>query len=101
MRRKPRHITVRAGHFEFVKLNAKKVDWRYAYHLILTLSWSQFAAFLFCAYLVINLVFAALYLLGPNSVAEMSPGSFSDAFFFNVETFAAICYVSLHPVLLY
>src|SRR5260221_12816602 len=101
MRRKPRHITVRAGHFEFVKLNAKKFDWRDAYHLILTLSWPQFAAFLFCPYLVINLVFAALYLLGPNSDAEMSPGSFSDAFFFSVETLATVDYGHMYPLSFY
>ena len=101
MRRKPRHITVRAGHFEFVKLNAKKFDWRDAYHLILTLSWSQFAAFLFCVYVVINFLFAVLYLLGPNSIAEMAPGSFSDAFFFSVETLAPVGYGHMYPASFY
>jgi inward rectifier potassium channel len=101
MKRKQRHITVRAGHFEFVKLNAKKFDWRDAYHLILTLSWPGFAAFVFCAYLVINIVFAVLYLLGPQSIVEMSPGSFSDAFFFSVETLATVGYGHMYPVSLY
>jgi inward rectifier potassium channel len=101
MRRKPRHITVRAGHFEFVKINAKKFDWRDAYHLILTLSWSQFAAFLFCVYVVINFLFAVLYLLGPNSIAEMAPGSFSDAFFFSVETLATVGYGHMYPASFY
>ena len=56
MRRKPRHIRVRSGQFEFVKLNAKKFDWRDTYHLILTLSWPGFAGFVFGIYLLINLV---------------------------------------------
>jgi inward rectifier potassium channel len=101
MKRKRRHVTVRAGHFEFVKLNTEKFDWRDAYHLILTLTWPGFAAFVFCVYIAINLVFAILYLLGPNSIAEASPGSFSDAFFFSVETLATVGYGHFYPVSLY
>ena len=80
MARRQRQIRVRAGQFEFVKLNAEKFDWRDTYHLILTLSWPGFAGFVFGIYLLINLVFAALYMLEAHAVAEMSPGSFSDAF---------------------
>ena len=36
MRRRSRHIRIRSEQFEFVKLNAKKFDWRDTYHLILT-----------------------------------------------------------------
>ena len=46
---------VRYGHFEFVKLNAKKLDLRDTYHLILTLSWPGFAGLVFGIYLLINL----------------------------------------------
>ncbi len=101
MKRNPRQITVRAGNFEFVKLNAKKFDWRDAYHVVLTLSWPGFAAFLFSVYLAINVVFAVFYLLGPNSIAEMPPGSFSDAFFFSVETLATVGYGHMYPVSIY
>ncbi len=101
MRRKPRHIRVRAGQFEFVKLNAKKFDWRDTYHLILTLNWPGFAGFVFGVYLLINLVFAALYMLNPHAVAEMSPGSFFDAFFFSVETLATVGYGHMYPETFY
>src|SRR3984893_2101316 len=74
MRRRPRQIRVRYGQFEFVKLNAKKFDLRDTYHLILTLSWPGFAGLVFGIYLLINLVFAALYMLNPHAVAEMRPG---------------------------
>jgi inward rectifier potassium channel len=101
MRRRPRHIRVRAGQFEFVKLNAKKFDWRDTYHLILTLNWPGFAGFVFGVYLLINLVFAALYMLNPHAVAEMSPGSFFDAFFFSVETLATVGYGHMYPETFY
>ena len=101
MTRKRREITVRTGHFEFVKLNTEKFDWRDAYHLILTWSWPGFAGFVFCVYIAINLLFAILYLLGPDSIAEMAPGSFSDAFFFSVETFATVGYGHFYPLSFY
>jgi inward rectifier potassium channel len=101
MRRKPRHVRVRSGQFEFVKLNAKKFDFRDTYHLILTLSWPGFAAFVLGIYLLINLVFAALYTLGAHAIAEMSPGSFPDAFFFSVETLATVGYGHMYPQSLY
>lgn len=92
-----RHVRVRYGQYEFVKLNTQKFDLRDTYHLILTLSWPAFAAFTFVVYLLVNVVFAALYLLKANAIAEMPPGSFSDAFFFSVETLATVGYGHMYP----
>jgi inward rectifier potassium channel len=97
MRRRHRHIRVRAGQFEFVKINAKKFDWRDTYHFILTLTWPGFAGLIFGVYLLINVVFAALYMLDVHAVAEMPPGSFLHAFFFSVETLATVGYGHMYP----
>lgn len=67
MKRSSAPITVRVGHREFVKLNVTKYDWRDIYHFILTLSWPQFAGSVLGIYVLINLCFAALYLLGGPS----------------------------------
>jgi inward rectifier potassium channel len=95
MSKNSRHIRVRSGQFEFVKLNAKEFDWRDAYHFILTLSWPGFTGLVFGVYLLINLGFAGLYILDPHGVAEMS--SFFDAFFFSVETLATVGYGHMYP----
>ncbi len=94
-------MRVRAGQFEFVKLNTKKSDLRDTYHLILTLSWPWFSALIFGIYLLINLVFASLYLLQPHAIAEMAPGSLLDAFFFSVETLATVGYGHMYPETFY
>ena len=101
MRRRSRHIRVRAGQFEFVKINAKKFDWRDTYHFILTLTWSGFSVLIFGIYLLINVVFAALYMLDAHAVAEMPPGSFLHAFFFSVETLATVGYGHMYPDSIY
>jgi inward rectifier potassium channel len=97
MRRRARHIRVRSGQFEFVKINAKKFDWRDTYHFILTLTWPGFAGLIFGLYLLINVVFAALYMLDAHAVAELPPGSFLRAFFFSVETLATVGYGHMYP----
>jgi inward rectifier potassium channel len=48
-------------------------------------------------YILINLVFAVLYLLGGRCIAELPPGSFSEAFFFSVETLATVGYGHMYP----
>src|SRR5215472_15568614 len=101
MSRRGKPISVRAGRLEFVKLNASKFELRDTYHVVLTLSWPRFAAFVLGAYLLINLIFACLYMLGGRCVAEMPPGSFPEAFFFSVETFATVGYGHMYPDTMY
>jgi inward rectifier potassium channel len=94
-------ISVKAGHLEFLKLNAERYDWRDAYHTILTLTWPQFAGLIFGIYVLINILFAALYWVGGKSISELPAGSFLDAFFFSVETLATVGYGHMYPDSLY
>jgi inward rectifier potassium channel len=101
MKKKSQGVVVHVGDFEFLKINTGKREWRDAYHWILSLSWPQFAGLLSGAYLALNVVFAVLYELAGDSIAEMPPGSFSAAFFFSVQTLATVGYGHMYPTTLY
>lgn len=96
-----RPISTRAGRTEFLKINAAVGGWRDSYHWVLSLSWPRFALFLASSYVVINLLFGALYFARPNCIADLEPGSFPHAFFFSVETLATVGYGHNYPATVY
>lgn len=91
-------VTVRVGQTEFLKVNIGAQEWRDIYHWVLSLSWPRFAALIAGVYLIINVIFAALYSMGGNCIAEMPPGYFPTAFFFSVQTLATVGYGHMYPV---
>ena len=99
MNKKSAPITVRTGQLEFHKLNADQRDMRDAYHWMLRLHWPQFAALILSIYLVINLVFSLFYYLGGPCIDGAE--SYSDDFFFSVETLATVGYGHLYPETFY
>jgi inward rectifier potassium channel len=79
-----------------------QVRWHHDfYHRTLGLRWFVFLALGCAAYLVVNLVFAVLYLVQPGSITGARPGSFADAFFFSIQTIATIGYGQMSPATLY
>ena len=87
-KREKRDPTMRvgAGGVELVKRGASRYDFSDPYHIAIELSWKEFALAFVGLELGINVVFALLYHASPGCVANMRPGSFSDAFFFSIET---------------
>ncbi|MEY2602072.1 MAG: inward rectifier potassium channel, partial [Verrucomicrobiota bacterium] len=108
-RRKVRHrrsrrneVSVQSGQVEFVKVNTDAWQWRDIYRWLLGLSWPQFALFVGAVYIGLNLFFAVLYSIDPNSVAgRTSTDWFLDCFFFSVQTLATVGYGHMYPQTLY
>jgi inward rectifier potassium channel len=66
------------------------------YHVMLRLNWPLTLCLVTASFLLANTLFAFLYLtLG--GVANAAPGSFTDAFFFSVETMGTVGYGSMYP----
>jgi inward rectifier potassium channel len=76
-------------------------DPRDAYHLVIGLSWARFVLLAVGVHLLVNTIFALLYLIQPGAVANAHAGSFADAFFFSVETSATVGYGEMFPATLY
>jgi inward rectifier potassium channel len=95
--RSVRRIENRDGKFNIVGLGAWYMYWRDPYHLMLTIPWLGFIGIVSLAYILINLIFACLFLLGGDCIVGAKPGDFSDAFFFSVQTIASIGYGVMSP----
>lgn len=94
-------IKIRDGRSQIAGLGDWRSYWRDPYHFLLTVPWFVFLTITALFYLATNILFAFLYLLQPNSIANADPGSFLDAFFFSVQTLAAIGYGTMYPQTLY
>jgi inward rectifier potassium channel len=67
------------------------------YHYAMTASWPQFFAAIGTLFLVLNGLFATVFLFGRDPIANILPDGFWGAFFFSVETLATVGYGDMHP----
>ncbi|WP_299492027.1 ion channel [Acaryochloris sp. IP29b_bin.137] len=95
------YLKFKDGKFSISGLGVWYTYWRDPYHLLLTIPWLGFLLILMGGYLVINVLFALAYLAGGDCIANATPGSFWDAFFFSVQTLGAIGYGAMHPTTAY
>ena len=94
-------MKVRDRAFDLHKTGVERFDWRDPYHLAVTISWPVFAGLAFGGLLVLNFIFAGLYLLQPGAIQNLPPGDWAMAFFFSLETLATVGYGEMAPQSLY
>lgn len=100
-RRGPKPVQIGPAEFGLSKLGAPRFDMRDPYHLAVSLSWPGFILAMLGLWLALNVVFALLYVLRPDCIANAAAGSLRDAFFFSVETLATVGYGVMAPATLY
>ncbi len=77
-------------------VGARPAGLRDAYHGLLRMSWWGVIAVIAVVFIVLNALFAALY-MAFGGIANADPGSFLDAFFFSVQTMGTIGYGAMFP----
>ncbi|HUS65528.1 MAG TPA: ion channel [Kofleriaceae bacterium] len=75
----------------------KRAVWSDVYHQLLTASWTRLLALLVISYLTINSLFALGYYFDAGGLENARTHSYSDAFFFSVQTMATIGYGKMVP----
>ena len=71
--------------------------WRDSYHYLLTMPLSAFFAVMAGSFLLLNAVFAGLYVIDPGGIDGARPGNFADVFFFSVQTLGTLGYGVMAP----
>jgi inward rectifier potassium channel len=75
--------------------------WTDFYHAVLTAPWWLFFVGTAVFFLLLNGLFALLYLADPHGLSHARPGSFWDAFLFSVETITSVDKSDVAPVSIY
>lgn len=91
----------RTGRFTGISMSGQVHSLHDVYHTVMSAPWPVVLLAVGAAYILTNLGFAVLYLLGGDCIASAEPGSFGDAFFFSVQTMATIGYGAMAPKTIY
>ncbi len=71
--------------------------WADLHHHANNVGWPTFFAVAAAAFLVFNLLFAVIYWIDPDSIANLDPPGFEGLFFFSIETLSTVGYGDMHP----
>ncbi|HEY0525980.1 MAG TPA: ion channel [Stellaceae bacterium] len=85
------------GNAPYVRIGEHRPGWRDVYHALLTVRWRWFLLLVLLGAVAANAGFATLYLLMDGGIEGAQPGSFSDAFYFSVQTMSTVGYGTMHP----
>ncbi len=88
---------VRIGERKIETIGTPRSFWNDLYHSSMTTSWPNLLLALCLLTLGINGLFAILYMLDPQGVANIPPDRPWWAFYFSLETLATVGYGAMHP----
>ncbi len=96
--KKPRRQLVRltTGR-SVVTVGQQRRPWSDFSHRAMVVSWPRFIAGVALIIFALNILFAGIYALGTNPIANSRPGSLRDLFYFSVETLSTVGYGDMHP----
>ena len=95
--RTPKGRVVRLGGREIIAEGLQLNFWADISHRCMTASWPAFIIGAALVFLAFNTVFALLYLIGDQPVANVKAGDYIDYFYFSIETLSTAGYGDMHP----
>jgi inward rectifier potassium channel len=95
--RTPKTRVVRLGGREIIAEGSQLSFWADISHRCMTASWPAFILGAALVFLGFNAVFALLYFIGDQPVANVKSGDYIDYFYFSIETLSTAGYGDLHP----
>jgi inward rectifier potassium channel len=96
-RRPPKAQLVRVGSREIETRGLAEGIWTDLYHRAMTVGWPAFFGSAALIFIALNTVFAFLFWLGPDPVANVSDDLPLSLFYFSIETLATVGYGDMHP----
>jgi len=96
-RKDNRSHLIRVGHREIETLGLRQGFWTDLYHRSMTVYWPVFFGSAALIFVTLNAVFALLYSLGENPIANVTAERYLEHFYFSIETLATVGYGDMHP----
>jgi len=96
-RKEAKSQLVRFGHREIETLGLNQGFWTDLYHRAMTVYWPVFFGSAALLFVLLNAVFASLYFLGHEPIANVAEHSPLEFFYFSIETLATVGYGDMHP----
>jgi inward rectifier potassium channel len=102
----PKQITSgRQRKAHLVRIGSREIEtrglvdgfWTDLYHRSMTVYWPVFFATAAAIFIVLNIVFAALFYLGDQPIANVAKDLPLSLFYFSIETLATVGYGDMHP----
>jgi inward rectifier potassium channel len=96
-RSEARAHVVRFGHREIETLGLSQGFWTDLYHRSMTVYWPAFFGSAALIFILLNSIYACLYYLGNDPIANAAGKSPLQLFYFSIETLATVGYGDMHP----